>query len=398
MSDKRTVYADNAATTPVTPSVIEAMTPYFGEIWGNPSGLYESGRRAARALHEARETIAAALGCRENEVYFTSGGTEADNWAIKGYARANGERGRHIVASAIEHHAVLNSLKSLEREGFSFDLAVPDENGFISPDSVKRLIRPDTVLVCCMAANNEIGTIQPVKEIAAIAHAAGCGFFTDAVQAAGAMKINVSDIGCDMLSISGHKLGAPKGIGALYIKSGTKIYPLIDGGAQERGMRAGTENVPYAAGLARAVCDAAKAAEDGSEIKRIAAMRDRLAEGLAEIPYTRINGGMENRLPGNLNMSFEYVEGESLMLLLDMAGIAVSAGSACTSRSPRPSHVLKAIGVPDRLIRSSIRFSLGSMNTDDDVDFIIRETTDIVRRLRDLSPEYERLKREGQAL
>ena len=249
-----------------------------------------------------------------------------------------------------------------------------------------------------MAANNEIGTIQPVKEIAAIAHAAGCGFFTDAVQAAGAMKINVSDIGCDMLSISGHKLGAPKGIGALYIKSGTRIYPLIDGGAQERGMRAGTENVPYAAGLARAVSDAAKAAEDGSEIKRIAAMRDRLAEGLAEIPYTRINGGMENRLPGNLNMSFEYVEGESLMLLLDMAGIAVSAGSACTSRSPRPSHVLKSIGVPDRLIRSSIRFSLGSMNTDDDVDIIIRETTDIVRRLRDLSPEYERLKREGQAL
>ncbi|MCR5262582.1 MAG: cysteine desulfurase [Clostridiales bacterium] len=395
MSDKRQICADNAATTPVSASVMEAMRPYFSDIWGNPSGLYESGRRASKAVYESRQSIAASLGCRENEIYFTSGGTEADNWAIKGFARANRADGRHIVATAFEHHAVLNSLRSLEKEGFSYDLAEPDESGTVSPSSIEKLIRPDTILVCCMAANNEIGSIQPVKEIAAAAHRRGLAFFTDAVQAAGAIPIDIGDIGADMLSISGHKIHAPKGIGALYIKTGTKIDNLIDGGAQERGMRAGTENVPYIAGLARAVTDAADAARAGAEPKRIAAMRDRLAAGLSELPYVRVNGGMEDRLPGNLNMCFEFVEGESLMLLLDMAGIAVSAGSACASRSSKPSHVLKAIGLPDRLIRSSIRFSLGDVNTEEDVDAIIAETKSAVERLRALSPEWEAALRKG---
>ena len=272
-------------------------------------------------------------------------------------------------------------------------LIQPDETGIVSPESAERLIRPDTILVCCMAANNEIGTIQPIKEISAAAHRHRCAFFTDAVQAVGAIPVDIGGIGADMLSLSGHKLHAPKGVGALFIKTGTAIDSLIDGGAQERGMRAGTENVPYIAGLARAVTDAAKAVREGTAAKRIAAMRDRLAQGLSELPFTRVNGSMERRLPGNLNMSFEYTEGESLMLLLDMAGIAVSAGAACASRSARPSHVLKAIGLPEKLIRSSIRFSLGDINTDEDVDMIIAETKRIVGRLRSLSPEWEALRR-----
>ncbi len=353
-----------------------------------PSSLHLPGRKAAAAVRDARKTIAATLNCRETEIYFTSGGTEAINWALKGNARANRQHGRHIVSTEIEHHAVLNSIAALKSERYEATLVKPCEDGLICPDEFERAVRPDTIQMSCMLANNEIGTIEPVKELARIAHRHKADFFCDAVQAIGNIPIDLDKLGVDMLSISGHKIGAPKGIGLLYIKTGCMVSRYIDGGAQERGQRAGTENVPYIVGLAQAIKDAAFASKDKAGLKQ---KRDRLASELLKIPFSQINGTMEQRLAGNLNISFEFCEAESLLLLLDLAGICVSAGSACTAAKDEPSHVLKAIGLPEKTIRSSIRFSLGDENTDDDIEYIISQMHKITAQIRALSPEYGKL-------
>lgn len=384
--EKRIVYADNAATTPVAPEVAAEMQRYFTDIWGNPSALYNKGGEAKTALDDARARIAAILGCEPNEIYFTSCGSESDNWAIKGTAHAKEKRGKHIVTTAYEHHAVLHSMKALAKEGFEITNVKPDSDGIVHPEDIEAAIRPDTILICCMFANNEIGAINPIKEIADVAHNHKITFFCDAVQAVGHIPVNVRELGVDLLSFSGHKFNAPKGVGGLYIKKGTILRNLIDGGAQERNKRAGTENVPYICGMAKALELAVAKLDDNA---RLAAMRDRLAEGLSKISYSRINGGMEHRLPGNLNMSFEFVEGESLMLLSDMEGIMLSTGSACSSASLEPSHVLLSIGVPVEIAHGSLRFSLSHDNTDEDVDYILEKMPEIVARLRAMSPLYD---------
>lgn len=385
MSEKKFVYTDHAATTAVTESVMAAMEPYFREHWGNPSSLHSPGRKAGAAVRDAGKSIADILGCYESEIYFTSGGTEAINWAIKGNARANRHRGRNIVSTEIEHHAVLNSAAALKSEGYEATFVNPGGDGLISPDDFERAIRPDTIQMSCMLANNEIGTIEPVSELARIAHKHKADFFCDAVQAAGNIPIDIDRLGADMLTISGHKIGAPKGIGLLYIRTGCMVSRYIDGGAQQRGQRAGTENVPYIVGLAQAIKDAAATSTDK---RRLRQKRDRLAAELLKIPFSRINGTMCQRLAGNLNMSFEFCEAESLLLLLDLAGIC---GSACTAGMDEPSHVLKAIGLPENIIRSSIRFSLGDDNTDDDIDYIITQMNKVTAQIRELSPEYGKL-------
>lgn len=387
--EDRFVYADNAATTKTAPEVLEAMLPYFGEGYGNPSSLHQKGREAKAALTTAREKIATILGAKPNEIYFTSCGSESDNWAIKGAARANANRGKHIISTRIEHHAVLHSLESLEKEGFEVTYLDVDSDGRVSPEAVVAAMRDDTTLVECMFANNEVGTIEPIKEIAAAVKAKNPRtlVFTDAVQAVGNIPVNVADLGVDMLALSGHKIHTPKGIGALYIKTGTRIQNLVDGGGQERGKRGGTENLPYIVGLAKALEMAVGGLD---EMKRVEKMRDRLIDGiLAEIPHARLNGPREGRLPGNVNISFEFIEGESLLLLLDMAGICASTGSACSSTSLEPSHVLISIGVPVELAHGSLRLSISRDNTDEDVDYILEKLPGIVQRLRDMSPLYE---------
>ena len=381
----RFVYADNAATTSVSQSVLDAMLPYFGAEYGNPSSLYSLGRKAADAIAEARNKIASLLGAKPNEIFFTSCGSEADNWAIKGSAHANMSKGKHIISTVYEHHAVLHTLDALKKEGFEITLLSVNEEGLISPEELEAAIRPDTILVTMMYANNEIGTILPIKELAAVAHAHKIPFFTDAVQAVGNIPIDVSDLGVDMLSLSGHKIHAPKGIGALYIKTGTRIHNLIDGGGQERRRRGGTENVAYIVGLSKALENAIAQLPDMERIKK---MRDRLATEISKIPATRINGSMEHRLPGNLNVAFEYIEGESLILLLDMAGIAASTGSACSTASLEPSHVLLSIGLPHEKAHGSLRLTLSHENTDEDVDYILEKLPPIVARLREMSPLY----------
>jgi cysteine desulfurase len=388
MSEKKVVYADHAATTAVTERVMAAMEPYFREYWGNPSSLHLLGRKAAAAVRDAGKSIADTLGCYESEIYFTSGGTEAINWAIKGNARANRHRGRHIVSTEIEHHAVLNSAAALKSEGYEATLVKPRGDGLISPDDFERAVRPDTIQMSCMLANNEIGTIEPVSELARISHRHKADFFCDAVQAMGNIPIDIDTLGADMLAISGHKIGAPKGIGLLYVRTGCMVSRYIDGGAQQRGHRAGTENVPYIVGLSQAIKDAAAASTDKSRLKQ---KRDRLASELLKIPFSRINGTMRQRLAGNLNMSFEFCESESLLLLLDLVGICVSAGSACMAGNDEPSHVLKAIGLPENIIRSSLRFSIGDENTDDDIDYIITQMNKVTAQIRALSPEYGKL-------
>lgn len=336
------VYADNAATTNVSPEVLREMMPYFGSEYGNPSSLYSIGRSASLAISAAREKIASLLGAKSNEIYFTSCGSESDNWAIKGAAHANAAKGKHIITTVYEHHRpVLHTMDSLKKEGFEITYLKVDSNGQITPEELEAAIRPDTILIAAMFANNEIGSVLPIKEFAAVAKRHKITIFTDAVQAVGNIPVNVSELGVDMLSLSGHKIHAPKGIGVLYVKTGVRIANLIDGGGQERGRRGGTENVAYIVGLAKAL----ELAVSGlSDMGRIAAMRDRLAtEIIKNIPYSRINGGMEHRLPGNLNVSFEFIEGESLILLLDMAGICASTGSACSTASLEPSHVLLSI-------------------------------------------------------
>lgn len=386
---KRTVYADNAATTPVLPEVIAEMAPVFEVAWGNPSSLHQKGREAKALLDDARERISKVLNCTPGEIYFTSCGSESDNWAIKGAAYRMRAKGRtHIVTSKIEHHAVLSTCEALEKDGFTVTYVGVDENGVIDMEELSRSVSEKTALVAIMFANNEVGTIEPISEIAKIAHSVGALMFTDAVQAVGSIDIDLSELGVDMLSASGHKLGAPKGIGMLYIKRGVVINNLIDGGGQEKRKRAGTENLPYIVGFAKAL-EIAK--ENMQDLPRVIKMRDRLIEGLTKIPYSKLNGHRTERLAGNVNVGFEFIEGESLLLWLDISGICASTGSACSSASLEASHVLLAMGVPHEKAHGSLRLSISHNTTDEDIDYIIEKVPEIVAKLRNMSPLWEEI-------
>ena len=381
------IYFDHAATTPVDPRVLEKMLPYFTDNFGNPNSQHAFGRRAVTAVDEARDTVAKCIGAKPSEIYFTSGGTESDNWAMRGAAHALANRGKHLIISAVEHPAMLSAAKELQREGFEATLAPVDGYGTVDLAKLEEAIRPDTVFIGVMAANNEVGTLQPVKEIAALAKARGIAFFTDAVQAAGTLEVNVKELGADMLSLSGHKFYGPKGVGVLYVRSGLKLARLVAGGHQERGMRGGTTNVPGIVGLAEALRLSQEHLHENAAY--VAGLRDRfVARVQKEIPFVKYNGHPENRLPGNANFSFRYIEGESLLFSLDLAGIAVSSGSACSSGSLEPSHVLLAMGVPEGLAHGSIRFSFGRENTAGEVDYAVDRLKEIVVRLRALSPLF----------
>ena len=389
------IYLDNAATTPVRKEVVDAMLPYFTESFGNPSSVYQIAQMNKKAIDDARETIANALGARANEIFFTSGGSEADNWALKGIAYANKAKGNHIITSKIEHHAVLHTCEFLEKNGFEVTYLDVDEYGMVHPEDVEKAIKDTTILISIMYANNEIGTINPIKEIGAIAKAHKIPFHTDAVQAVGQVRIDVNDQNIDLLSLSGHKINGPKGMGVLYIRRGLKIENLIHGGAQERGRRAGTENVPGIVGLAKAMELAYTDFE--AKIEKMTKLRDKLIHGILEaIPYTKLNGHPTMRLANNSNIGVQYVEGESLLLLLDMNGIAGSSGSACTSGSLDPSHVLLAIGIPHEKAHGSIRFTLGTQNTEEEIDKVIEVMPGIVQRMRDMSPLWEEVVKANQ--
>jgi cysteine desulfurase len=385
MERRRSVYMDHAATTPTRPEVARAMLPYFSERFGNPSSLYTLAREAKEAVEEARGRVAAAIGADPEEIYFTAGGTAADNWAIKGMAAANRKKGDHIVTSSIEHHAVLHPCQALEKQGYRVTYLPVDEFGRVEPASVEEAINDKTILVSVMAANNEIGTIQPVAAISQIAHDHGVPFHTDAVQAIGAFPVDVNAMGADLLAISAHKFGGPKGVGALYVRRRTRIGTLMDGGAQERGRRAGTENVPGIVGLGRAIELAV--GEMPQKAPRLAAMRDRLIREILEtIPDTRLNGHPTERLANNVNVAFRYVEGESILLMLDALGVAASTRSACTSASLEPSHVLTTCGLPPEHAHGSLRLTLGSRNTEEDVDYVLEVLPGVIGRLREISP------------
>ena len=382
------IYMDNAATTRVTEPVFEAMRPYFCEIFGNPSSVHAFGREARKAVEQARRQVAAALGAQAGEIYFTGSGTEADNWALRGAAYAQKARGRHIITTQIEHHAVLHAAEQLEKEGFEVTYLPVDGDGVVSLEALEKALRPDTTLVSIMAANNEIGAIQPIREAAKLAKAHGALFHTDAVQAIGCVPIDVKADGIDLLSLSGHKFHAPKGVGALYIRSGVKLQRLIYGGAQEKTQRGGTENVASIVGMGKAI--ELITAEMAEENARISGLRDRLIAGILDaIPESRLNGHPTKRLPGNVNVSIRYIEGEALLLSLDMAGIAASSGSACTSGSLDPSHVLLAIGLPHEIAHGSLRLTIGRDNTQDEIDRVLEELPKIVSRLRAMSPLYD---------
>lgn len=384
------VYADNAATTKISKSALDAMMPIFETYYGNPSSLHTAGQEAAEKLLEARESVAANLGAEARELYFTSGGSEADNQAINTAAVLGARKGRkHIISTAFEHHAVLHTLKKLEKQGFEVTLLDVHKNGIVTAEEVKNAIREDTCLVTIMFANNEIGTIQPIAEIGAVCKEKGVLFHTDAVQAAGHIKINVKEMNIDMLSISAHKFHGPKGVGALYCRKGILLQNLIEGGAQERGKRAGTENLPAIIGMAKAFDDACKKIDENAEY--VSALRDRLIEGLSKIEHSVVNGDVKNRLPGNVNMCFEGIEGESLLLLLDMKGIEASSGSACTSGSLDPSHVLLAIGLPHEVAHGSLRLSICEENTQEEIDYIIKCVPEVVEYLRGMSPVWDEL-------
>ena len=384
----RTVYADNAATTAVSPQVLEAMLPYYKEVYGNPSSLYSVGQKAKAALEEARETVAACLGAEAGEIYFTSCGTESDNWAIKGAAHAMKKKGKdHIITSAFEHHAVLHTCQALEKEGFTVTYLPVHENGIVRPEELEAAITDRTGLVTIMYANNEIGTIQPIPEIGAICKKHGVWFHTDAVQAVGNVHIHVKEQNIDMLSLSGHKFHAPKGVGALYIRRGIAIPNLLDGGAQERGKRGGTENVAQIVGLAAGLKEACATIDQ--RVARLSPLRDKLMDGLLKIDRCRVNGDREHRLPGNVSMCFQGVEGESLLLMLDLKGISASSGSACTSGSLDPSHVLLSIGLPHEVAHGSLRLSFGDYNTEEDIDYILEVLPPIIQRLRSMSPLWD---------
>ena len=385
---EKKIYLDNAATTRTRPEVVEAMLPYFSELYGNPSSVYEFAAQNKKALDEGRTAIADAIGAESAEVYFTASGTEADNWALKATAEAYEGKGKHIITSKIEHHAILHTCEYLQKRGYEVTYIDVDENGVVKLDQLEKAIRPTTVLISIMFANNEIGTIQPIKEIGAIAKKHKILFHTDAVQAFGQIDINVDEMGIDMLSASAHKLGGPKGIGVLYIRKGVKIKSLIHGGAQERGRRAGTENVPFAIGFKKAVELATTTMKDRTT-KEIE-LRDYLIKRvLAEVPYTRLNGHRTDRLPNNANFSFQFIEGESLLIMLDMNNICASSGSACTSGSLDPSHVLLAIGLPHEIAHGSLRITLSHENTLEELDYTVDKIKEIVDKLRKMSPLYD---------
>ena len=384
------IYADNAATTKMSRAAIEAMLPYMSEIYGNPSSLHSEGQAAAEALANARERVASRLGCTAREIIFTSGGSEADNQAIVTAARLGEKKGKkHIISTAFEHHAVLHALEALEKQGFEVTYLPINDNGIVKVEDVKNAIRPETCLVTVMYANNEIGTVQPIAEIGAVCREAGVLFHTDAVQAVGHIEIDVEKENIDMLSLSAHKFHGPKGIGVLYAKKGIILQNLIYGGAQERGKRAGTENIPAIMGMAAALDEACEAIAENSE--KLTKFRNRLVEGLLEISHSILNGDAENRLPGNVNVCFEGIEGESLLLLLDDKGIAASSGSACTSGSLDPSHVLLALGRPHDVAHGSLRLSLCEENTEEEVEYIIEAVKDVVSLLRGMSPVWRDL-------
>lgn len=382
------IYLDHAATTAVRKEVLDTMLPCFSQNYGNPSSIYEIAREAKSLIDNARKQVATAIGAEEKEIYFTAGGSESDNWAIKGIAESYKDKGKHIITSSIEHHAVLHTCQYLEKNGYEVTYLPVDEDGKIRIEDLEKAIRPDTILISIMFANNEIGTLQPIKEIGEIARKHKIIFHTDAVQAVGHVKIDVKQMNIDMLSLSAHKLYGPKGIGALYVRKGIKLKSYIHGGAQERGIRAGTENVPGIVGLGKAIELAT--AEMEQENKRLIKLRDEIIDGiLNNIPYTRLNGHRTDRLPANVNISFEFIEGESILLLLDMNGIYASSGSACTSGSLDPSHVLLAIGLPHEKAHGSLRMTLGIENTEEDVKKLLEVLPGIIKRLRDMSPLYE---------
>lgn len=385
------IYMDNSATTPVKQEVLDEMLPYFNVNYGNPSSIYTLGSKSKNAIEVSRERIAKAINANTNEIFFTAGGSEADNWAIKGIAYANKSKGNHIITSKIEHHAVLHTCQHLEKEGFRVTYLDVDEYGTVDLEQLKNSITEDTILISIMFANNEIGTIQPIKEIGEIAKEKGIYFHTDAVQAIGHIKIDVNDLNIDLLSMSAHKFYGPKGIGALYIRRGVKIDSLITGGAQERNRRAGTENVPAIVGMGKAIELAYENLDEKNE--KLIRLRDRMIDKIfKKIDYVRLNGHPTNRLPGNVNVCFEFIEGESMLLSLDMEGIAASSGSACTSGSLDPSHVLLSIGLPHEIAHGSLRLSLGDFNTEEEVDYVVDKLVEIVSRLRLMSPLYEKVK------
>lgn len=389
----RTIYADNAATTPISPTARRVLLETMDTAWGNPSSLHTTGQVAAEVLLKARQDIAGCLNAqREREIYFTSGGSEADNQALLTGAMLGRKKGEmHIISTKIEHHAVLHSLKRLEKEGFSVTLLDVDKNGLVTPEQVEAAIREDTCLVSVMFANNEVGTIEPIAQIGAVCRKHKVLFHTDAVQAAGHLPIDVQAMNIDLLSLSGHKFGGPKGVGALYARTGVWLTNLIEGGAQERGKRAGTENVPGIAAMAAALMEACENMEENA--RHLTAMRDRLLEGLSQIPLTRVNGDLHKRLPGNVNVCFQGIEGESLLLLLDAKGIAASSGSACTSGSLDPSHVLLALGLPHAVAHGSLRLSLSDANTMQDVEYMLQEIPQVVSYLRSISPVWEAIEK-----
>ena len=389
------VYADNAATTKLSKKALDAMMPYLTETFGNASSLYDIGQQAHQGVKFARQTVADVIGADVNEVYFTSGGSEADNWAIKGVAEVMAKKGKkHLITSAFEHHAVLHTMQKLEKDGFEVTYLPVYENGIVKVEDVENAIREDTALVSIMYANNEIGTIQPIAEIGAVCKEKGVIFHTDAVQAVGHLPIDVKAQNIDMLSMSGHKFHGPKGIGALYMRKGIRIPNLIEGGAQEAGKRAGTEAVYAMVGMATALKEANDNLEEN--MKKLTALRNRLIDGLLKVESSRLNGDRENRLPGNVNISFEGVEGESLLLYLDLMGVSASSGSACTSGSLDPSHVLLAIGLPHEIAHGSLRLSLCEENTEEEIDYIIESVPPIIERLRSMSPLWERILKERE--
>lgn len=387
----RFVYADNAATTPIFENILNEMVPYYKDYYGNPSSLYSIGREAKKALETARENIAECLNANPSEIFFTSGGSEADNWAIKGVALEQAKKGKnHIITSKFEHHAVLHTVNCLEKQGFNVTYLDVHKDGLIDPTELESAIKDTTALVTIMYANNEIGTIQPISEIGSICKKHNIIFHTDAVQAIGNVNIDLSNQNIDLLSLTAHKIHGPKGIGALYVKKGIKISNLIDGGAQERGRRAGTENIAGIVGLSKAMKEACTTID--KRIKRLSAIRDKMINGALKIERSRLNGHPKKRLPGNVNLCFEGIEGESLLLMLDMHGICASSGSACTSGSLNPSHVLLAIGLPHEIAHGSLRLSFSDQNTMEDVEYILEILPKIINRLREMSPLWERIK------
>lgn len=388
--EKRFIYADNAATTAVSEEVLNAMLPHFRTAYGNASSIYKLGRDAQRDVEEAREKAAKAIGAEPKEIFFTSCGSESDNWAIKGVAETMAKKGKkHIITSVFEHHAVLHTCEYLAKHGFEITYVPVSDKGMVDPEDVKNAIREDTALVTIMYANNEIGTIQPIEEIASVCHEKNVIFHTDAVQAVGHVEIDVKKQGIDMLSLSGHKIHAQKGIGALYVRKGITLPNLIHGGAQERNKRAGTENVPAIVGLGAAIEAAVRNISEKAAV--IIPRRNRLIDGILKLPYTRLNGDREKRLPGNLNISIEGIEGESLLLMLDQNGICASSGSACTSGSLDPSHVLLSIGLKHEVAHGSLRLSIEEDVTDEDVDYILEVISKVVERLRSMSPVWEKM-------